>query len=161
MSIIGLSDELDFGLCCSNRNCPSHWHDRLTEKLKILQQSKSNASRPTRTEPEPTLTHHDVLSNLFQFDEPNEESRGVYSTPVMKSLVLHKHDLFASQIINTFSDERYSFRKNNLHYALAHRMIPLVSDPFSDQVKPDVHQVDEKRTILVSRRWIAWKHRGN
>jgi hypothetical protein len=39
-TLIGISDELDFSICCSNRNCPSHWHNRLTEKLKNLQQSK-------------------------------------------------------------------------------------------------------------------------
>jgi hypothetical protein len=45
-TIIGISDELDLSTCCSNRNCPSHWHDRLTEKLKNLQQSKLKTPCP-------------------------------------------------------------------------------------------------------------------
>jgi hypothetical protein len=146
---IGLSDELDLDLvlCCSNRNCPSHWHDHpLTEKVKLLQQSKSKASCTVRTEPEPTRSYLDVVSNLFEFDDPKEDSYGTYSTPVRNSLVLEKHHLFASQILNTFTDERYSFRKNNLPYSLGHRMIPLVSDPHS-QIR-SIRCLSDRRVTL-------------
>jgi hypothetical protein len=67
----------------------------------------------------------------------NDQQGGIYSTPVAKSIVLDKHQAFADQISKTFQtidDLPYSFTKTNLKSQMQYRMIPLIADPFSDQV---------------------------
>jgi hypothetical protein len=164
-AIIGLTEELESSLCCSKRNinissfsssfiifllgnCPSHWHDRLTEKLKILQQSKLKSvpsPPPSSSKSKPIkrcrkLLYANILSNLFLMNnnELNEQNGEIYSTPVAKSIVLEKHEAFANEITKTFittDDLPYCFTKTNLKSQMQYRMISLVADPFSDQVK--------------------------
>jgi len=125
-------------------NCPSHWHDRLTEKLKILQQSKLKApSPPLKSKPTKRchkLSHSNILSKLFPMNNEKliEQSNEIYSTPVAKSIVLEKHEAFANQISKTFDttdDLPYCFTKINLKSQFQYRMISLAADPFSDQVR--------------------------
>jgi hypothetical protein len=68
----------------------------------------------------------------------NEREVEIYSTPVPKSIVLEKHQAFANQIskqFDTIDDLPYSFTKTDLKPQMLYRMIPLVADPFSDQVR--------------------------
>jgi hypothetical protein len=161
-AIIGLTEEFESSLCCSKRkhfymilfstyfllgNCPSYWHDRLTEKLKILQQSKlkpplsSSLPLPSKsTKRCHKLSHSNILSKLFLMNNNNkliEKEDEIYSAPVPKSIVLEKHEAFANQISKTFQtldDLPYCFTKTNLKSQMQYRMISLVADPFSDQV---------------------------
>ncbi|UJR08118.1 hypothetical protein I4U23_012395 [Adineta vaga] len=137
-AIIGLADELDLSICCSNRNCPSHWHDRLTEKLKHLQQTKSKKASnlpSTKSKFDYKLSYPDILSQLFrthQIDETDQHE--IYSTPISKSILLEKHNAFIKQIETMLDDSTYSFMKNNLNSQMKYRLIPLVPDIFSDQM---------------------------
>jgi hypothetical protein len=134
-TIIGISDELDLPICCSNRNCPSHWHNRLTEKLKNLQQSKSKTNSLSKSKIHYKLSYPDILSKLFQINHLNETNHEIYSKPITKSVILNKHDLFVKQISKTVNDLTFSFIRNNLNSQMKYRLIPLVADIFSHQVK--------------------------
>ncbi|CAF0988554.1 unnamed protein product [Adineta ricciae] len=138
-AIIGLTDEIDLSICCSNRNCPSHWHDRLTEKLKTLQQSKSKTSpslvAKTKSIANYKLTYPDILSQLFRIQQSDEtDNQEVYSMPIAKSVILEKHNDFSKQVETMLNDSTYSFMKNNLNSQIQYRLIPLVADIFSDQM---------------------------
>ena len=133
-TIIGICDELDVSICCSNRNCPSHWHDRLTEKLKNIQQSKLKTSNPPSLIKSKKLSYPDILSKLFQINESDDNNHEIYSTPVSKSIIINKHNLFMNQLSKRLDNSTYSFINNNLNIQMKYRMIPLVADPFSDQV---------------------------
>ena len=66
-----------------------------------------------------------------------ERTGEIYSTPVIKSIVLEKHEAFANQISKAFDatdDLPYCFTKTNLKSQFQYRMISLAADPFSDQV---------------------------
>jgi hypothetical protein len=70
-------------------------------------------------------------------NKPIEQAGEIYSTPVVKSIVLEKHEAFANQISKTFGtidDLPYSFTRINLKSQFQYRMISLAADPFSDQV---------------------------
>ncbi|CAF0848954.1 unnamed protein product [Adineta steineri] len=138
-TIIGLSEELESTLCCSKRNCSSYWHDHLTEKPKILQQTKmKSTSSPSKSKRCRKLIHSNILSKLFLINtKVNEQEHGIYSTPVEKSIILEKHDIFANQISKTFDtidNLPYCFTKTNLQAQLQYRMISLAADPFSEQM---------------------------
>lgn len=138
-AIIGLTDELDLSICCSNRNCPSHWHDRLTEKLKNLQQSKSKTSPSlvpkTKLKANYKLSYPDILSQLFRIEQSDEiDNEEIYSIPIPKSVILEKHNAFSKQVETMLNDSTYSFMRNNLNPQMQYRLIPLVADIFSDQV---------------------------
>ncbi|CAF1262277.1 unnamed protein product [Adineta steineri] len=141
-AIIGIGDELDLSICCSNRNCPSHWHDRLTEKLKNLQQSKSKLSSSSsstipliKTKTQYKLSYPDILSKLFQINQIDENNHDeIYSTPIIKSIILNKYDTFVKKISKTLNDSTYSFIQNNLNLQMKYRLIPLIADIFSDQM---------------------------
>ncbi|CAF1030989.1 unnamed protein product [Rotaria sordida] len=137
-TLVSISDEHELSICCSNRNCPSHWHSRLTEKLKHLQQSKlkNSCSKPPTIESKHhyKLSYPDILSKLFQINELDDNNHEIYSKPIDKSIILNKHDLFINQISKTFDNLAHIFIKNNLNLQMKYRMIPLISDPFSDQM---------------------------
>ncbi|CAF2742870.1 unnamed protein product [Rotaria sp. Silwood2] len=137
-TLVDISNEHELSICCSNRNCPSHWHSRLTEKLKNLKESKlkDSCSKPPTIESKHhyKLSYPDILSKLFQINELDDNNHEIYSKPIDKSTILNKHDLFINQISKTFDNLAYIFIKNNLNLQIKYRMIPLVSDPFSDQM---------------------------
>ncbi|CAF3732153.1 unnamed protein product [Rotaria sp. Silwood1] len=141
-TLVGISDEHELSICCSNRNCPSHWHSRLTEKLKHIQQTKlknsSTNSSTNESKHHYKLLYPDILSKLFQINELDNNNNNnhdeIYSKPFDKSIILNKHDLFIKQISKTFDNLTYIFNKNNLNLQMKYRMISLVSDPFSYQM---------------------------
>ena len=169
-TIIGLAEEFESVLCCSKRNerhvsfemrysarpvlgnCPSHWQDRLTEKLKVLQQAKLKAAPPVCGPASPShvpakpgnsrkrcrkLTHSSLLSKLFITEsiELSKSDEGIYAEPVPKSVVLQKHEAFAAEILKSFdaSDSPpYSFSKTNLNAQMQYRMVSLANDQVFD-----------------------------
>ena len=143
-TLIGMSDELDLSVCCSNRNCPSHWHNRLTEKLKNLQQSKLKTSPPVESKHHCHLSYPDVLSKLFQINELEENHQEIYSKPIAKSIILNKHHLFLSQISKRLNDLTYTFIRNNLNLQMNYRMIPLGSHQIqaSEQLKINLLRIN-------------------
>lgn len=140
-STIGIPKEPDYSVCCSNRNCRSHWHYRLTTKLKNNQQSKlkscssATSSTVNQSKHHYKLSYPDILSKLFQIDDFNENNDEIYSKPIEKSIILEKHNLFVKQISETFNNLPYVFTKNNLNFQMKYRLIPLISDLFSYQVR--------------------------
>ncbi|CAM4877115.1 unnamed protein product [Rotaria socialis] len=137
-TLVGIADEQDSTVCCSNRNCPSHWQNRLTEKLRNLQQSKLKSSSsilPTaQCKHRFKLDYSNILSKLLQINELDENNHEIYSKPIAKSIILNKHDLFINQISKSFDNLTSIFIKNNLDSQMKYRIIPLVSDPFSEQM---------------------------
>ena len=164
-TILGLTEELESTLCCSQRarcfsrrltrlslslsvlllgNCPSHWQDRLTEKLKILQQSKLKLASSTANKCQPKkrrsrhLPHSSILSPLFRVEEQQQEANGgLYSEPVPKNIVLEKHRIFATHVAEALENSvalPSCFTRTNLQPQMQYRMVSLVADPFSDQV---------------------------
>jgi len=124
-STITTSDEHDSAGCCSNRNCPSHWHDRLTEKLKTLQQTKLKTIESKHSH---QLVYSDILLKLFQMNnecEDNNHQQEIYSKPIAKSILLNKHNVFLNQISKRLNDSTYTFIRNNLYLQINYRMIPL------------------------------------
>ncbi|CAF2956587.1 unnamed protein product, partial [Rotaria sp. Silwood2] len=117
-TLVDISNEHELSICCSNRNCPSHWHSRLTEKLKNLKESKlkDSCSKPPTIESKHhyKLSYPDILSKLFQINELDDNNHEIYSKPIDKSTILNKHDLFINQISKTFDNLAYIFIKNNL-----------------------------------------------
>ena len=134
-------------------NCPSHWQDRLTEKVKVRQQAKLKAAPPVCSPVSPSrapakqgnsrkrcrkLTHSSLLSKLFITDsiEWNTPDEGIYAEPVPKSLVLQKHEAFASEILTSFNTSEsppYAFSKTNLNVQMQYRMVSLANDQVSDR----------------------------
>ena len=133
-TLIEMSEELDLPICCSNRNCPSHWHDRLTEKLKTLQQSKLKTSlidsKPTSQHSQRQqyqLAHREILSKLFQNESSEENDHGIYSKPIAKGILLNKHQIFANQISKRLNETTYTILRMNLNFQLHSRTISLRS----------------------------------
>ena len=70
-------------------------------------------------------------------NKSDAQKNEIYATPIAKSIILEKHEAFADQILKTFDtvdDPPYCFTKTSLQSQMQYRMIPLVADPFSDQV---------------------------
>ncbi|CAF3048628.1 unnamed protein product [Rotaria sp. Silwood2] len=141
--VVKLSKELESSKC----NCSSPRQDCSTEKLQVFQQSNSQSSSsllPSKLKSRKSsrkLCYSNILSELFIMNNNNKlnEQKGqIYSTPVAKSIVLAKHETFANQILKTFDkidDLPYCFTKTNLQTQMKYRMISLIADPFSDQVR--------------------------
>lgn len=128
-TFIEMSEEFDLPICCSNRNCPSHWHDRLTEKLKTLQQSKLKTAS-TISKQEYQLIYSEILSKLFQNDPIDDTDHGIYSKPIAKSIILNKHQIFANQISKRLNETTYTTLRLHLNYQIQSRMSPLRSNQF-------------------------------
>ena len=74
---------------------------------------------------------------MFVTDQPGPVE-GLYLEPVAKNIVLEKHQAFANQIARAFEkNERlpHCFTRTNLQPQMQYRMVSLVADPFSDQVR--------------------------
>jgi len=139
-TFIGISNEHDLSICCSNRNCPSHWHNRLTEKLKNLQQLKLKTSTSIESKHQYQLFYSEILSKLFQINQFDENIQEIYSKPISKSIILNKHNLFSNQISKKLNDITYTFIRNNLDIQMNYRMISLISNQidrikFSEELK--------------------------
>ena len=139
--------------CCSNRNCPSHWHGRLTEKLKIIQESKAKSSPPPPPLPcqvnrRPQLVHSDILSHLFPSNAEKEKRENsnerTLAVPVDKSILLKKHRLFAQHVSANLRTSTYTFRRNSLTPQMKHRMVSLETD----QVEPLFVSVSNGSSLL-------------
>ena len=140
-------------------NCPSHWQDRLAEKLKILQQTKSKvnstnsqmssssssllscdpAAKSNEKKRSRDMPFAEILSNLFSTNEStaNDHEKLLYSEPVPKLIVLQKHEKFTREVAEYFDDQlgqNHTFSRVNLQPQMEHRMISLIADPFSEQV---------------------------
>lgn len=128
-TLIEISDELDFSKCCSNRNCPSHWHNRLTEKLKTIQQTKLKTSIESKN-PQYQLLYSDLLLKLFQINQYDQcKKHEIYSKPISKTILLNKHQIFYNQILKKFNNTTHIFIRNNLNISMNYRMIPLIINP--------------------------------
>ncbi|CAF1930772.1 unnamed protein product [Rotaria magnacalcarata] len=117
------AQELESSLHCSNSSSQSSCVPR--SKVK---------SRKFRHK----LPHSNILAKLFIINKKsNEQESGIYSTPVVKSIVLGKHEAFINQTSKTMStsdDLSYYFIRTNLQPQMQHRMISLIPDPFSDKM---------------------------
>ncbi|UJR38207.1 hypothetical protein I4U23_030880 [Adineta vaga] len=136
-AVIGLTEEFESTLCCSKQ----HWHEHLIQILQQtqLKSTQTFSSKSKSKKPHYKLSHSNILSKLFRMTNQhmNDQPGGIYSTPVAKSIVLEKHQAFASQISKTFDTIEslpYSFTKTNLLPQMKYRMVSLVTDPFSDQM---------------------------
>lgn len=129
-TLIEMSEEFDLPICCSNRNCPSHWHDRLTEKLKTLQQSKLKTAS-TISKQQYQLIHSDILSKLFQCDPLDDHDHGIYSKPMSKSMILNKHQIFANQVFKRLNETTYTSFRMHLNSQIQSRMISLRSNVYN------------------------------
>lgn len=125
-TLVGICDEFDLTKCCSNRNCPSHWHNRLTEKLKTIQQTKLKTSESIESKHQYQLLYSDILLKLFQINEFDENNQEIYSKPISKSILLNKHNIFFNQISKRLNNMTYTFIPNNLNVQMNYRMIPLI-----------------------------------
>lgn len=122
--------------CCSNRNCPSHWHRRLTEKWKMNQESKAKSSPPPpplcQAKHRPQLVHSDILSHLFPSNAEKEKrehsNERTLPVPLDKSILLKKHRLFAQHASANLRTSTYTFRRNSLDPQMKHRMVSLETD---------------------------------
>ena len=145
---IGVTNEHHLSICCPNRNCKSRWCHRLTRKLKSIQQAKLNSSLSTNFQLHNKLSYSNILSKLFEIDnlddDDNNNNNEIYSTPINKSIILNRHDLFIKRISETYDDLTYKFMKNNLAFSMKHRMISLVSDRFSHQVIKEEERREKK-----------------
>jgi len=147
-TLIGICDEFDLSICCSNRNCPSHWHNRLTEKLKNLQQLKLKTSSLIESKPQYQLSYSDILLKLFQLNKFEENTnQEIYSKPISKSIILNKHNLYSNQLLKRLNDLTYTFIRNNLNIQMNYRMISLVNK-----------QIDISKQLKINLLRINYRH---
>lgn len=103
--------------------------------LSLQNSTKSRSRKPTHK-----LPYSNILSELFVINDnqSNDQDDKVYFNPIVKSKVLEKHQMFSNKVAKIFDDAAQlpsCFTKMNLKTQMQYRMVPLVADPFSDQVR--------------------------